>query len=174
LFQNIAQIPVMAEIDTLTALIDFYGLKKEGKVVSVDQVPTMVVNKSQLAGVMPILSHLKTKNETILGTSNLEKALVRQWIQFQFGCLTLGDKKETDLQFKKLNENLSNKSFLAGENLTAADVLLFHGIHGVFSEMTYQEKDKFVHLSRWFRNIQQDPKLRRGKPVVAFSRSKLY
>eukprot|EP00092_Neocalanus_flemingeri_P010045 GFUD01010826.1.p1 GENE.GFUD01010826.1~~GFUD01010826.1.p1 ORF type:complete len:165 (-),score=40.01 GFUD01010826.1:136-630(-) len=164
----------MAEVETLTALIDFYGLKKEGKVVLNDTIPTMVVNKSKVEGVMPILSHLKSKSDKILGTSNLEKALVRQWIQFQFGCLDLSDKKDTDLQFRKLNENLSNKSFLGGENLTAADVLLFHGIHEVFSEMTFQDKDKFVHLSRWFRNVQQDPKLRRGKPVVAFSRSKLY
>lgn len=164
----------MAQVETLTALIDFYGLKKEGKVTATENIPTMIVNKNKLEGVLPILSHLKTKSENILGTSNLEKALVRQWVQFQFGCLDTSDKKDRDLQFRKLNENLSNKSFLAGESLTAADVLLFHGIHGVYSEMTFQEKDKFIHLSRWFRNVQQDKKLRRGKSQVAFSRSKLY
>ena len=52
--------------------------------------------------------------------------------------------------------------------------LYVFSLHGVFSEMSYQEKDRFIHLSRWFRNVQQDKKLRRGKSVVAFSRSKLY
>ena len=73
----------LAEVETLTALIDFYGLKKEGKVTSTDNTPTMVVNKNKIEGVLPILSHLKTKNENILGSTNLEKALVRQWVQFQ-------------------------------------------------------------------------------------------
>jgi len=164
----------MAEVETLTALIDFYGLKKEGKVTSTDNTPVMVVNKNKIEGVLPILSHLKTKNENILGSTNLEKALVRQWVQFQFGCLDLSDKKDTDLQLRKLNENLANKSYLAGESLTAADVLLFHGLHAVFNEMTFQEKDRYIHLSRWFRNAQQDKKLRRGKTFVSFSRSKLY
>ena len=76
----------MAEVETLTALIDFYGLKKEGKVTASDNVPTMVVNKNKVEGVLPILSHLKTKSEKILGSTNLEKALVRQWVQFQV-CL---------------------------------------------------------------------------------------
>ena len=73
----------MSQVDTLTALIDFYGLKKEGKVVSIDKIPTLESKKSKIEGVMPILSHLKSKSEKILGTNNLEKALVRQWIQFQ-------------------------------------------------------------------------------------------
>lgn len=164
----------MLQAELLSTVMDFYGLKKEGKIVSKDDTPSLVVNKLEIKGLLPILSQLNTLSGNIMGSSNLEKSLVRQWIQFQFGCLDLSDRKITEAQFRKLNENLCNKTFLAGENFTVADVLLYHGIHKVYTEMSFQEKDKFIHLSRWFKNIQQDQKLRRGKSVIAFSRMKLY
>jgi glutathione S-transferase len=123
---------------------------------------------------MPILTHLATKAEAILGSTPLERALVRQWVAFQFGCLDLEDKKELDLHFKRLDSALETSSYLAGETQTAADVLLFHGVHGALAEMGFQEKERYVHLSRWFRAQQQDPRLRRGKPAVTFSRTRLY
>ena len=93
---------------------------------------------------------------------------------FQFSCMDSADKKEIEQHFKKLNEHLCRQSYLAGDKITAADVLLFHGIHHFYLEMTYQEKDKFLNLSRWFRDLQQNAKLRRGKSLISFSRSKLY
>ena len=72
----------MASADTLTALIDFYNLKKEGKVALVNGQPCLTSNKTSIEGMFPILAHLHTK-ANILGQSPLEKALVRQWISFQ-------------------------------------------------------------------------------------------
>merc|ERR1719159_1379157 len=76
-------------------------------------------------GMFPILSHLNSKTN-ILGQSPLEQALVRQWITFQFGCIDKHDRKDTEVQLRKLNESLKNKGFIAGNTLTAADVLLYH------------------------------------------------
>ena len=67
---------------TLTALIDFYNLKKEGKVALVNGEPCLTANKTKVDGLFPILSHLNSKTN-ILGQSPLEQALVRQWITFQ-------------------------------------------------------------------------------------------
>ena len=72
----------MASAVSLTALIDFYNLKKEGKVALVNGQPCLTSNKSSIEGVFPILAHLNTKTN-ILGESALEQALVRQWITFQ-------------------------------------------------------------------------------------------
>ena len=67
---------------------------------------------------------------------------------------------------------MENSTFLAGEQKTAADILLFHGsvhesvsktlncgstkqilnicfrIHGAVSKLDYQEKERCIHLSR--------------------------
>ena len=67
---------------TLTALLDFYNLKKEGKVSLVHGEPCLTATKTKIEGMFPILSHLNSKTN-ILGQSPLEQALVRQWITFQ-------------------------------------------------------------------------------------------
>merc|ERR1711890_48565 len=82
------------------------------------------------------------------------------------GCLNLTERKELDHHFKKLNHALERSSYLAGDQQTAADVLLFHGIHSVISEMGFQEKERYINLSRWFRALQEDFKLREGGPVL--------
>jgi len=164
----------MADYEALTALIDVAGLKKEGKVTVVDSTPGLVVNKKRVEGVMPIVSHLGSKEPSLLGDSTLEKALVRQWVNFQFGCLDLADRRELWRQLRSVDSCLENSTFLAGEQKTAADILLFHGIHSAVSKLDFQEKERCIHLSRWFRALQQDPKLRRGKKLVTFSRTRLY
>ena len=129
--------------------------------------------------------------EPLLGSGPLERALVRQWVLYLTGCIEPADRKEKLTLLRRVNEHLATSSHLAGASLTAADVLMFHSIHKIFSELTFQEKDKLMNLSRWviqtglktftlfeqsrwFRSLQQDQKLRRGKQKILFSRSKLY
>ena len=163
----------MSQAESLTALVDYYGLKKEGKVTG-DGEPTLGASgKVKATGMMPILQLLDTK-EPLLGAGPLERALVRQWVLYLTGCLEPADKREKLILLRRVNDHLATNSHLAGASLTAADVLMFHSIHKIFSELTFQEKDKLVHLSRWFRCLQQDQKLRRGKQKILFSRSKLY
>ena len=75
------------------------------------------------------MAYLNSKtSRPLLGEDPLEIALARQWVVFQTDCLDVGagDKRELYSQLRRVNENLANKSFLAGDQLTAADVLLFH------------------------------------------------
>ena len=69
-------------------------------------------------------------------------------ILLQYESIDLADKKEKETLLRKINDHLHCHSYLAGENVTAADVLLYHGIHSLYEEMTYQEKDKLINLSR--------------------------
>ena len=138
----------MSQADSLTALVDYYGLKKEGKVTGDGEPSLGASGKVKATGMMPILHVLDTK-EPLLGSGPLEKALVRQWVMFLTGCLEPAERKEKLSLLRRVNEHLATNSHLAGAALTAADVLMFHSIHKIFSELTFQEKDKLVHLSRW-------------------------
>merc|ERR1719147_708471 len=82
------------QVDILTSLVDFYNLKKEGKVSGSGNEPCLQASdKTKYEGVMPILAHLDTKL-SVLGTTLLERALVKQWVTFQFSCMDSADKKE--------------------------------------------------------------------------------
>ena len=72
----------MSQVETLTALVDFYNLKKEGKVTGSNSDPILTSGKDKFEGMMPILRHLNTK-QSMLGETALQKALVRQWISYQ-------------------------------------------------------------------------------------------
>ena len=77
------------QVDILTSLVDFYNLKKEGKVSGSGNEPCLVASdKTKYEGVMPILAHLDTKLP-VLGTTVLERALVKQWVTYQVKNLTL-------------------------------------------------------------------------------------
>ena len=138
----------MSQTDSLTALVDYYGLKKEGKVTGDGEPSLGASGKVKATGMMPILHLLDTK-EPLLGSGPLERALVRQWVLYLTGCIEPAERKEKLSLLRRVNEHLASNSHLAGAALTGADVLLFHSIHKIFSELTFQEKDKLMHLSRW-------------------------
>ena len=71
------------QVDILTSLVDFYNLKKEGKVTGSGNEPCLLTSdKTKYEGVMPILAHLDTKL-SVLGTTVLERALLKQWVTYQ-------------------------------------------------------------------------------------------
>ena len=72
----------MSQVDTLTALLDFYNLKKEGKISGGGCDPCLTAGKVRYEGALPILTYLDTKY-SMLGSTLLERALVKQWISFQ-------------------------------------------------------------------------------------------
>ena len=86
---------------TLTALLDFYNLKKEGKVSLVNGKPCLTASKAKMEGMFPILSHLNSKTN-ILGQSPLEQALVRQWITFQVYPATASLNLRNEIFFNSL------------------------------------------------------------------------
>ncbi|XP_046688783.1 eukaryotic translation elongation factor 1 epsilon-1-like [Homalodisca vitripennis] len=51
----------------------------------------------------------------------------------------------------------------------------FYGIlHKIMSSITFQEKEQYVNLSRWFNTIQHDSIVRRSRSMVTFSKNALY
>jgi len=74
--------------------------------------------------------------------------------------------------FQELDNELKSKSFFAGDTLTVADIIIFMSLFSSFSKKTYQDKEKFVNLSRWYRFIYVDNNS--SNSVALFSRSLLY
>jgi len=168
---------VQTNVDLLNAVIQYFGLKSAGKVTLVDNGPVLLTNsKVSVAGVMPILAHLdKLGNKRVLGQSITESSLSRQWIQFKTCLLEANDKKEAITSLLgQVNLCLTTSVYLSGNEVTAADVIMYHAIHGTVKDFSFQEKDRLVNLSRWFQNLQQDPTLRRGKSLVQFSKTMLW
>ena len=110
-----------------------------------------------------------SKYPDILGIDNEMKALSRQWLEYAVVCVNYADTPANAKRvLQELNVTLRDKTYLTGTEKTIADVTLYYALHSIMRELTHQEKAQYVHVSRWFDNMQQEEKLRQQLDLISF------
>ncbi|XP_025970639.1 eukaryotic translation elongation factor 1 epsilon-1 isoform X3 [Dromaius novaehollandiae] len=149
-----------------------YGVQGERKT------PVLQTNNGpSLIGFITIAAHLvkQAKKEQLLGSTAEEKAVVQQWLEYRVtrvdGC---SSKEDTRIILKDLNTYLEDKVYLAGNSFTLADILMYYGLHPIMADLTVQEKEKYLNVSRWFNHIQHYPGVRQHLSNVIFIKNRLY
>ncbi|XP_075216834.1 aaRS-interacting multifunctional protein 3 [Lycorma delicatula] len=124
--------------------------------------------------ILEMVSSVNSKG--MLGFSEVDKALVRQWVEYVSIYYPFINKSSsvTHQVLKELNGVLSRQSYLVKNYKTVADIVLFYVLWNVVSVLSFQEKEQYLNVSRWFNTLQQDNKLRQSKPLICFSRTLLY
>uniref|UniRef100_A0A452I9M7 Eukaryotic translation elongation factor 1 epsilon-1 n=1 Tax=Gopherus agassizii TaxID=38772 RepID=A0A452I9M7_9SAUR len=134
-------------------------------------------NGPSLRGLTTIATHLvkQAKKEQLLGSTAEEKAIVQQWLEYRVTQIA-GHSNEEDIRIilKDLNLYLEDKVYLARNNLTLADILMYYGLHHIIAELTVQEKEKYLNVSRWFNHIQHYPGIRQHLSNIVFMKNRLY
>lgn len=127
-------------------------------------------------GLVTIACHLvkEAKRPDLLGDSAESRAVVQQWLEHRVTKLDDCTKEDVKIILKDLNLYLQDKVFLAGPQFTLADAFTYCGIHPLIVELTIQEKEQYVNLTRWFDHIQHHPGLRHHLPTVAVLRNRIY
>ncbi|XP_041331429.1 eukaryotic translation elongation factor 1 epsilon-1 isoform X1 [Pyrgilauda ruficollis] len=143
-----------------------------------EQVPVLQTNNGPgLTGLMTIAAHLvrQARKEQLLGSTAEEKAVVQQWLEYRVTRVNAGSSKEdTRTILKDLNMHLEDKVYLAGNIFTLADILMYYGLHQIMVDLTVQEKEKYLNVSRWFNHIQHYPGVRQHLSNVVFIKNRLY
>ncbi|XP_055693181.1 eukaryotic translation elongation factor 1 epsilon-1 [Lutzomyia longipalpis] len=116
---------------------------------------------------------------TILGSlagkkyKNLEEeCLVRQWIEYcslHANPTLLTNRSHQRCLLEELNAYLATRSYFVGHSLTLADVVVFYSLNQTIASFQNSDKEKFIHLSRWFDHIQQVESVRQGMMLVNFT-----
>nr|XP_002199851.4 eukaryotic translation elongation factor 1 epsilon-1 [Taeniopygia guttata] len=149
-----------------------YGVQGERKV------PVLQSNSGPgLTGLMTIAAHLvrQARKDQLLGSTAEEKAVVQQWLEYRVTRVNGGSSKEdTRTILKDLNMHLEDKVYLAGNIFTLADILMYYGLHRIMVDLTVQEKEKYLNVSRWFNHIQHYPGVRQHLSDVVFIKNRLY
>ena len=77
--------------------------------------------------------------------------------------------------FRKMNVFLEDRTTLAGTKISQADTMMFECLYKSLATLTYAEKEKFIHLSRWFSYLQSLSDVSSGsRPRIPFSKVQLY
>uniref|UniRef100_A0A8D0L5Q7 Eukaryotic translation elongation factor 1 epsilon-1 n=1 Tax=Sphenodon punctatus TaxID=8508 RepID=A0A8D0L5Q7_SPHPU len=149
-----------------------YGVQGERKT------PVLQTNSGpSLTGLTTIATHLvkQAKKEQLLGSNAEEKAIVRQWLEYRVTQID-GQSNKDDIRIilKDLNLYLEDKVYVTGNNFTLADILMYYGLHSIIADLTVQEKEKYLNVSRWFNHIQHYPGVRQHLSNIVFIKNRLY
>ncbi|XP_041670393.1 eukaryotic translation elongation factor 1 epsilon-1 [Cheilinus undulatus] len=163
----------------LSSLEKYLGLKKPNKYSTQGdkKVPVLQNNNGPpLVGLVTIACHLvnEAKRPELLGDSAESRAVVQQWLEHRVTKLDAYTKDDIKVILKDLNLYLEDKVFLAGNQFTLADVFIYFGIHPLIVEMTVQEKEQYLNVTRWFDHIQHHPGVRHHLPPVVVLRNRIY
>lgn len=134
--------------------------------------------KSRLTGLGPIVTHLVLQsklNSQLLGKNVAEKALISQWLEFRTTRIDrCSNPVELENIINMLNQYLSNKAYFVGYRLTIADIILYFGLRTIFKNLSFQDKEACLHLSRWFNLVQHSSLLSDPSDMVVFSKTRLF
>ncbi|XP_077113834.1 eukaryotic translation elongation factor 1 epsilon-1-like [Ranitomeya variabilis] len=168
-------------VEELTALEKCLGLKAgkyRSRAQGSSQIPMLHTNKGpSLAGLATIASHLVTqaRKEELLGVSIEEKAIVQQWLEYRTTRIDrLTSKEDVRTALKDLHSYLEDKVYMARNAITVADILIYYGLHPFIADLSIQEKETYINLSRWFSHVQHYLGVRQHLPSLVFIKHRIY
>ncbi|XP_064486801.1 eukaryotic translation elongation factor 1 epsilon-1-like [Ornithodoros turicata] len=145
-----------------------------------DEIPqTKVKNGEEVTGLLAVCSYLaqqSSNKQHLLGTNPEERACVQQWVEYRqlFVDRCASSQESTNTVLKELNLYLKDRVYFVANTLTLADILIYYSLHPLFATMSFQDKEAYNHVSRWFDLIQHDSGIRQTLPLLVFSKTLLY
>ncbi|GJQ79111.1 hypothetical protein Trydic_g5365 [Trypoxylus dichotomus] len=135
--------------------------------------PVRTYNNASITGFLNIiLAYLKESKSDLLGRTSEDKAEVCQWIEYADIYLQqCAIPQIINDQLPGLNGVLSKKTYLASNKLSIADVALYYMLLSVMEYLSHVEKEKFINVSRWYDNLQQDNEIRQRNALINFNTS---
>lgn len=170
---------VLCNVDCVAKVINYLDVPPE----KVDFCQENITNISNLKPDEPVMyfSTLiqalvkNSKYPNVLGSDKETQALTRQWLEYIVVCINYADiPAHAKRVLKELNIVLSDSTYLSGTQQTIADIVLYYTLYKIMSELSHQEKAQYVHVSRWFDNVQQDKKLRQTLDLISFNLMHLF
>jgi len=110
-------------------------------------------------------------HDALLGRSPEDQALVNHWLHHGVDIFQSPSTND-EARLKELDAYLTSRVFIAGHELSIADVFFFACLHDRVAAMSFLEKQKLMNLTRWFSCLQDH--FQKYLSDVVFTRSLLY
>ncbi|CAN7942467.1 unnamed protein product, partial [Ixodes hexagonus] len=120
------------------------------------QVPKTTTKCGQeLTGCAPISRYFaeqSARGKGLLGATPEERAGIQQWLEYR--ALHLDEVAPTQEAvhevLQELDCYLGDRTYFVGNGLTVADIFMYYSLHSYFVSLTFRDKERYHHLSRWF------------------------
>mmetsp|Transcript_12965 Transcript_12965/g.33185 ORF Transcript_12965/g.33185 Transcript_12965/m.33185 type:complete len:138 (+) Transcript_12965:924-1337(+) len=112
----------------------------------------------------------------LIGADRATQAKVQQW------CMDAVSPKYAEAEAERLavrkqaltreivrvlNETLAQSAYLAGNNLTIADLAVCAAVSGLFPLLHQAERESVAHVTRWIKHVQASPGFTSVPVIVA-------
>lgn len=134
--------------------------------------PECNTNLSPFRGFCTIIQILarKSKCSNLLDSEREAQALSQQWLEYITVCVNhVALPLDIKRILKELNTALKDVTYITGTKKSIADVSLYYVLYPIMKGLSLQEKAQYIHVSRWFDNIQQEEKLRQELDLIPFN-----
>ncbi|XP_066586914.1 eukaryotic translation elongation factor 1 epsilon-1 [Prorops nasuta] len=170
---------VLCYIDCINKISEYLDVTPGKLYMNENQTITAetVKNNEIIQGFSTLIQALvkNSKCPGILGNDKEMQALTRQWLEYIVLCISYSDSGANTIRIlKELNIALRDRTYITGTTKTIADITLYYALHSIMNTLNNQEKAKYIHVSRWFDNMQQEEKLRKTLDMISFNLVHLY
>ncbi|XP_028029479.1 eukaryotic translation elongation factor 1 epsilon-1 [Bombyx mandarina] len=131
-----------------------------------DKVPTAVLENKNVEGFVTIILSMVSKCGT--ASSEEQRLLTYQWLEYisMFSNQAVANSTFAFKFLQEINRALQCNTYLTGQFLTIADVALYYIVYPLLEHMSVAERDAFVHLCRWSKHIQAQPRVCNNRPPL--------
>ncbi|XP_026763207.1 eukaryotic translation elongation factor 1 epsilon-1 [Galleria mellonella] len=131
-----------------------------------DRVLTTVLDKQNVDGFASIVLRLVSKNENKMSQDKLLASY--QWLEH---IAMFSNQAITNPIFAKnflqdINKALEKSTYLTGDFLNITDIAAYYVLYPLIERLTISERESLLHLCRWSKHIQAQPKVCASKPPL--------
>ncbi|OWR53960.1 hypothetical protein KGM_208328 [Danaus plexippus plexippus] len=70
---------------------------------------------------------------------------------------------------KGINKALARNTYLTGHHLNVTDVAAYHVLYPLIEQLSITEQESLLHLCRWSKHIQAQPKVSGSRPPLSLN-----
>lgn len=163
---------LLKELRTFSGVVGANNVKLT---LNADVISILANGKPSLSGYATIAMKM-AENHSLIGDSQDAElqAAIWQWLEARTELYrTISQSRFMQM----LNCHLSTNTFVAGNSLTIADILLYFATHSVVSACTCQELcTSYRNIARWFSYVQSDVLVSASEefPKISVPKSRIY
>ncbi|KAJ8717949.1 hypothetical protein PYW07_005879 [Mythimna separata] len=134
-----------------------------------DKVLTTVLNKQSIEGFATIVLKLASSGGVKL--SQEQMLLSYQWLEHLAMYVNQASANPAfALGFlKDINKALEKNTYLTGQSLSVADIAAYYVLYPIVKRLSVTELESVMHLSRWTRHIQAQPRVCTSQPPLTLN-----
>ncbi|XP_061384040.1 eukaryotic translation elongation factor 1 epsilon-1 [Danaus plexippus] len=136
---------------------------------STDKVLTTSLDKENIEGFATIILRLASKSGFIMGQEEI--LLSYQWLEHlaMYAKQASSNPSFAKLFLQGINKALARNTYLTGHHLNVTDVAAYHVLYPLIEQLSITEQESLLHLCRWSKHIQAQPKVSGSRPPLSLN-----